>query len=96
MIHLILFAIFVSLDEDENEILDISSIRNLSNSYLQGILSFPFSFQERRNMEYFDFEEPLPEIDSEIFSNVFPTKFRDNLKIILIYSLQQKITILMW
>jgi len=54
----------ISLDEDENEILDISSIRNLSNSYLQGISSFPFSFQERRNMEYFDFEEPLQEIDS--------------------------------
>ena len=54
----------LSIDEDEKEILDISSIRNLSNSYLQGILSFPFSFQERRNMEYFDFEEPLQEIDS--------------------------------
>ena len=66
----------ISLDEDENEILDISSIRNLSNSYLQGILSFPFSFQERRNMEYFDFEEPLPEIDSEIFSNVFPNQIQ--------------------
>ena len=62
----------ISLDEDENEILDINSIRNLPNSYHQGILSFPFLFQERRNMEYFDFEEPLPEIDSEIFSNVFP------------------------
>ena len=86
----------ISLDEDENEILDISSIRNLSNSYLQGILSFPFSFQERRNMEYFDFEEPLPEIDSEIFSNVFPNQIQGYLKIILIYSLQQKITILMW
>ena len=66
----------ISLDEDENEILDISSIRNLSNSYLQGILTFPFSFQERRNMEYFDFEEPLPEIDSEIFSNVFPNQIQ--------------------
>ena len=80
LIHLILFAIFVSLDEDENEILDISSIRNLSNSYLQGISSFPFSFQERRNMEYFDFEEPLPEIDSEIFSNVFPNQIQGQSK----------------
>ena len=75
-----MFAIFVSLDEDENEILDISSIRNLSNSYLQGISSFPFSFQERRNMEYFDFEEPLPEIDSEIFSNVFPNQIQGQSK----------------
>ena len=66
----------LSIDEDEKEILDISSIRNFSNSYLQGILSFPFSFQERRNMEYFDFEEPLPEIDSEIFSNVFPNQIQ--------------------
>ena len=71
-----MFAIFVSLDEDENEILDIKSIRNLPNSYHQGILSFPFLFQERRNMEYFDFEEPLPEIDSEIFSNVFPNQIQ--------------------
>ena len=54
----------ISLDEDENEILDINFIRKLPNSYLQGILSFPFLFQERRNMEYFDFEEPLQEIDS--------------------------------
>ena len=66
----------ISLDEDENEILDINSIRNLPNSYHQGILSFPFLFQERRNMEYFDFEEPLPEIDSEIFSNVFPNQIQ--------------------
>ena len=86
----------ISLDEDENEILDINSIRNLPNSYHQGILSFPFLFQERRNMEYFDFEEPLQEIDSEIFSNVFPNQIQGYLKIILIYSLQQKITILMW
>ena len=61
----------ISLDEDENEILDISSIRKLPNSYHRGILSFPFSFQERRNMEYFDFEENIQEIDSEILSNVF-------------------------
>jgi hypothetical protein len=27
-------------------------------------------------MEYFDFEEPLPEIDSEIFSNVFPNQIQ--------------------
>jgi len=66
----------ISLDEDENEILDINSIRNLPNSYHQGILSFPFLFQERRNMEYFDFEEPLQEIDSEIFSNVFPNQIQ--------------------
>ena len=66
----------ISLDEDGNEILDINSIRNLPNSYHQGILSFPFLFQERRNMEYFDFEEPLPEIDSEIFSNVFPNQIQ--------------------
>ena len=66
----------ISLDEDENEILDINSIRNLPNSYHQGILSFPFLFQERRNMEYFDFEEHLPEIDSEIFSNVFPNQIQ--------------------
>ena len=66
----------ISLDEDENEILDINSIRNLPNPYHQGILSFPFLFQERRNMEYFDFEEPLPEIDSEIFSNVFPNQIQ--------------------
>ena len=66
----------ISLDEDENEILDINSIRNLPNSYHQGILSFPFLFQERRNMEYFDFEEPSPEIDSEIFSNVFPNQIQ--------------------
>jgi hypothetical protein len=66
----------ISLDEDENEILDINSIRNLPNSYHQGILSFPFLFQERRNMEYFNFEEPSPEIDSEIFSNVFPNQIQ--------------------
>ena len=66
----------ISLDEDKNEILDISSIRKLPNSYHRGILSFPFLFQERRNMEYFDFEEPLPEIDSEIFSNVFPNQIQ--------------------
>ena len=66
----------ISLDEDENEILDINSIRNLPNPYHQGILSFPFLFQERRNMEYFDFEEPSPEIDSEIFSNVFPNQIQ--------------------
>jgi len=70
----------LSIDEDEKEILDISSIRNLSNSYLQGISSFPFSFQERRNMEYFDFEEPWPEIDSEIFSNVFPNQIQGQSK----------------
>ena len=66
----------ISLDEDENEILDINSIRNLPNPYHQGILSFPFLFQERRNMEYFNFEEPSPEIDSEIFSNVFPNQIQ--------------------
>ena len=70
----------ISLDEDENEILDINSIRNLPNSYHQGILSFPFLFQERRNMEYFDFEEHLPEIDSEIFSNVFPNQIQGQSK----------------
>ena len=54
----------ISLDEDENEILDINFIRKLPNSVHRGILSFPFLLQERRNMEYFDFEEPLQEIDS--------------------------------
>ena len=66
----------ISLDEDENEILDINFIRKLPNSVHRGILSFPFLLQERRNMEYFDFEEPLPEIDSEIFSNVFPNQIQ--------------------
>ena len=45
----------LSIDEDEKEILDISSIRNLSNSYLQGILSFPFSFQEKKKYGIFRF-----------------------------------------
>ena len=66
----------ISLDEDENEILDINFIRKLPNSVHRGILSFPFLLQERRNMEYFDFEEHLPEIDSEIFSNVFPNQIQ--------------------
>ena len=76
----------ISLDEDENEILDINSIRNLPNPYHQGILSFPFLFQERRNMEYFDFELYQKLIQKD-FLMCFLTKFRDNLVIILIYSL---------